>query len=323
LAFKKFAFECLRFETHITLNQIKMENLEYDVVIIGGSYAGLSAGMALGRALRKVLIVDSGRPCNIQTPHSHNFLTQDGATPAAIAQIAMDQVSAYPTVEMRMGSVLSVEGSNNDFTIHTDLGRNLVAKKVLFATGVRDVMPEIPGLAECWGISVIHCPYCHGYEVRNQKTGILTNGEAALDFSQLIDNWTKDLTIFTNGAATFSEETRQKIQNLEVTINEKSITAIGHKNGQLEQIAFSDGTTTVLSALYARLPFVQHTDIPEKLGCEISEHGLIKTDEMKRTSVAGVYAAGDNTTMMRAVSAAVAAGGMAGAMINRDIISGL
>ncbi|MCE7038865.1 NAD(P)/FAD-dependent oxidoreductase [Dyadobacter sp. CY312] len=300
-----------------------MENSDYDVVIVGGSYAGLSAGMALGRALRKVLIIDNGKPCNIQTPHSHNFLTQDGATPAAIAEIARAQVSAYPTVEMLTGSVLSVEGSNNDFVINTDLNKTFTAKKVLFATGVKDIMPDIPGLAACWGITVIHCPYCHGYEVRNQKTGILTNGEAALDFAQLINNWTKDLTIFTNGEATFSEETRNKIENLGVTINEKLISEIEHENGKLRQIAFPDGTTTVLSALYARLPFTQHTDIPEKLGCEMNEHGLIKTDEMKRTSVSGIYAAGDNTTMMRAVSGAVAAGGMAGAMINRDIIGGL
>jgi len=299
-----------------------MENLNYEVVIVGGSYAGLSAGMSLGRALRNVLIIDNGKPCNAQTPHSHNFLTQDGATPAAIAEIARRQVSAYPTVRMLAARVVAVEGANNNFTVHSDTNQTFSAKKVLFATGVRDAIPDIPGLAECWGISVIHCPYCHGYEVRNQPTGILANGDSAWEFAQLINHWTKDLTIFTNGEATFPEETRQLVQRLGVELNENTITEIRHDNGKLRQIAFSDGSTANLSALYTRFPIAQHSDIPQALGCEMTEHGFIQTDEMKRTSVAGIYAAGDNTTMMRAVSAAVAAGGMAGAIINRDMIGG-
>lgn len=300
-----------------------MKNETYEVVIVGGSNAGLSAAMALGRAIRKVLIIDSGKPCNIQTPHSHNFLTQDGVTPAAMAEISRKQVLSYPTVQLVTDQVISVEGLNNDFTVKTANNHIFSTKKVLFATGIRDLMPDIPGLAQCWGITVIHCPYCHGYEVRNQKTGILINGEAALEFARLIHHWTRDLTIFTNGAASFGDEIRQKIEDMNIMINEKVISEIEHKNGEIQHIVFSDGNTSPLAALYARLPFRQHCDIPEQLGCEMTEHGFIKINDFKQTSISGIYAAGDNTSMMRAVSAAVAAGGMAGAMINRDIITGL
>jgi thioredoxin reductase len=187
---------------------LEMEQLTADVVIMGvimgGSYAGLSAAMVLGRALRRVVIIDSGLPCNRQTPHTHSFITQDGATPAHIAAVAKGQVLAYPTVSFQTGTVVSVTGSATAFTVRTAASETIHARKVLFATGVRDQLPFISGFAECWGISVIHCPYCHGYEYRDQPTGILVNGPTALDFGKLIRNWTKKLTIFTNGGPQFS-----------------------------------------------------------------------------------------------------------------------
>ena len=136
-----------------------MKPAELDVVIVGGSYAGLSAGMALGRAIRRVLIVDSGQPCNRQTPHSHNLLTQDGATPAHLAAVARTQVLAYPTVQLRAGTVTTVTGATNAFAVGTAAGETFRARKILFAAGVRDLLPAISGFAESWGISVIHCPY--------------------------------------------------------------------------------------------------------------------------------------------------------------------
>jgi thioredoxin reductase len=156
------------------------EQSQFDVLIIGGSYAGLSAAMALARAMRKVLIVDSGKPCNRQTPQSHNLITQDGATPAQIAAIAKEQVLAYPTVQFKNDMVTTISGSNNAFIIETAVGEKVRAGRVLFAAGIRDIMPPIDGFEACWGISVIHCPYCHGYEYRNEITGVLGNGKAAL-----------------------------------------------------------------------------------------------------------------------------------------------
>ena len=129
---------------------------------IGGSYAGLSAALSLGRAMRRVLMLDSGQPCNWQTPHSHNFLTQDGSPPAALAAVARAQVLAYPTVQLRNDLATGVTGAS--FTVTTAAGPTVRAKKLLFATGICDLLPPVPGLATCWGISVIHCPYCHGYE---------------------------------------------------------------------------------------------------------------------------------------------------------------
>src|SRR4051812_6593031 len=173
------------------------ENNNVDVVIIGGSYAGLAAAMSMGRALRNVLIIDSGEPCNRQTPHSHNFLTQDGKTPKEIATLARQQVEMYNTVRFFNGLATNGAKIENGFEIQVTPGETFRAKKLIFATGIKDMMPDMEGYAECWGISVLHCPYCHGYEVRNERTGILGNGEYGFEFSKVISNWTKDLTLFT------------------------------------------------------------------------------------------------------------------------------
>jgi len=156
------------------------DNKQFDVIIVGGSYSGLAAGMALGRAVRSVLIIDDGKPCNRQSPFSHNFLTNDGKTPMEIAALANLQVRGYDTVEFFNGLATSGIKTENGFEILVASGETFATKKLIFATGIRDILPEIDGLAECWGISVLHCPYCHGYEVRNEKTGVLGNGDAGL-----------------------------------------------------------------------------------------------------------------------------------------------
>ncbi|TDE15485.1 NAD(P)/FAD-dependent oxidoreductase [Dyadobacter psychrotolerans] len=296
------------------------EEQKFDVIIIGGSYAGLAAAMSLGRAIRKVLIIDSGKPCNIQTPYSHNHLTQDGSTPAEIAAIAVKQVLAYPTVKLKQGFAVSVSGKNNKFEVFTETGEQYAAKKIIFTTGIRDLKPAIPGFSECWGISIIHCPYCHGYEYRDEPTGIFVNGEGAFEFARLIKNWTQKVTILTNGAATFEETTRQKIYEIGVEIIEKQVKTFDHKNGLLENIHFTDESAFALNVMYARVPFEQHSQIPLNLGCEFNELGYIKIDDFQKTNLPGIYAAGDNTSMMRSVSGAIAAGSKAGAMINLELI---
>ena len=140
-----------------------------DVVILGGSYAGLSAAMALGRAVRNVLIIDSRKPCNIQTPYSHNFITQDGKTPTEISTLAKLQVEKYKSIEFYNGLAVNGLKTIHGFEIITQNGDKFMAKKLIFATGVKDIMPNIKGFAACWGISVIHCPYCHGFEYINEK----------------------------------------------------------------------------------------------------------------------------------------------------------
>lgn len=292
---------------------------KYDVIIVGGSYAGLSAAMSLGRSLRKVLIIDSGLPCNRQTPHSHNFITHDGEPPKAIAEKALEQVLKYDTITVQPGIAVKAAKNDNSFALTTGDGAEFSARKLLFATGIKDLMPAIPGFAECWGITVIHCPYCHGYEVKQEKTGIMSNGDMAFEFSKLVNNLTKDLTLFTNGRSTFSTEQSEKLQAHNIAVVETEITGFDHDNGQLKQVLLKDGAAIPLKAMYAKIPFVQHCDIPEQLGCALNEHGYLSVDMLGRTTVPGIYAAGDNTAMMRAVSLAVAGGGMAGAAINKEL----
>jgi thioredoxin reductase len=299
-----------------------MENLtDYDVVVVGGSYAGLSAAMALGRAMKKVALVDSGKPCNAQTPQSHNFITHDGEAPAVIAATARNQVLAYPTIDPVQDLVTSVTGADNHFTVTTEAGKVFTSKKILFATGVKDFMPEIPGFANCWGISVIHCPYCHGYEYRGEETGILLNNPLALDFARFIRNWTPRLTLFTNGPATFDETVKDLLAKINVPVNEKYIGRIDHENGHIQQLVFEDNSSIQLNAMYARPAFEQHCPIPQQLGCGLNEQGYLIVDGSQKTTVPGIYAAGDNTTMVRAVSTAVAAGGLAGARMSHELIN--
>jgi thioredoxin reductase len=297
-----------------------MTNTHFDVIIIGGSYSGLSAGMALGRALRSVLIIDSGSPCNKQTPHSHNFITHDGETPKAITDKAREQVAKYETITFYSGFALLGKKTTSGFEITTESGNSFTAKKLIFATGVKDIMPEIEGADACWGISMIHCPYCHGYEVRNEKTGILANGELGFEFSKLIRNWTKDLTLFTNGKSTLTTEQTSTLKEHGIDLIETGIDAFEHTNGFMEQVRLKDGSSLKLKAMYAKLPFIQHSDIPEMLGCTLTELGLIQIDSFQKTTIPGVYACGDNVTQMRSVSNAVAMGTLVGAVLNKELV---
>lgn len=294
----------------------------FDVIIVGGSYSGLAAGMALGRALKKVLIIDEGKPCNRQTPHSHNFITHDGKTPAAIAAIAREQVMQYETVVFFNDLATTGEAIKNGFEIGVSSGEVFEAKKIIFATGIRDILTGIEGLAACWGISVLHCPYCHGYEVRHEKTGILGNGDMGFDFTRLISNWTNDLTVFTNGPSAFTTAQRELFEKHHIEIVETAIEKLEHINGQVQSIIFEDGSKFSIKALYAPVPFEQHCTIPALLGCQLTEEGYIKIDPFMETTVAGVYACGDNATTMRTVANAVAMGTTAGMIASKKMILG-
>lgn len=272
--------------------------------------------MALGRALRNVLIIDSGLPCNRQTPHSHNFITQDGAKPSEIAEAAKAQVLKYNSVKFLNNLAIDGKKTENGFEVTTQSGLAFTAQKLVFATGVKDIMPDIKGFSDCWGISVIHCPYCHGYEVKDEKTGILANGDFALHYAQLIRNWTKDLTIFTNGTSTLTREQTDKISKHNIPIIEKEIAYLKHENGHVQQIVFKDHSTFDLKAIYSRPDFEQHCKIPEMLGCELTEQGLLKVDMFQKTTVTNVFACGDNASPMRSVANAVATGSLVGAMTN-------
>lgn len=291
----------------------------FDVIIIGGSYAGLSAGMALGRSLRKVLIIDSGLPCNRSTPQSHNFLTHDGERPALISGKAKEEVLAYDTVTFLSGRAVSGNQTSNGFEIITQGGGVFSGRKLIFATGISDILPEIKGFEDCWGISVIHCPYCHGYEFRGEKTGIMANGDRAFHLLSLIRNLTPDPVILTSGPAAFHPEQWAVLKKHRIQIIEENVTEMAHESGQLREVIFKNGERTGLKAVYAALPFTQHCNIPALLGCEVTEQGYIRVDALQKTSVSGIYACGDNSGMMRSVANAVATGNMTGALVNKEL----
>ncbi|SHG44461.1 NAD(P)/FAD-dependent oxidoreductase [Flagellimonas flava] len=297
-----------------------MKNNQFDVIIVGGSYSGLSAAMALGRALKKVLVIDSGKPCNRQTPHSHNFLTQDGVPPHQIAQLGRSQVEQYNTVEFFDGLATEGRKTANGFEIGTSDGKRFMAKKLVFATGVKDLMPPIEGFSDCWGISILHCPYCHGYEVRGAKTGVLAHGEEAFEFARFLTNWTQDLTLYSNGKSDLSSEQIQLLNNLNIDFVEREVQKVEHEKGYISQLHFKDGSTAPLTAMYAHIPFEQHCDIPMSLGVELDEQGYLAIDGMQKTSVEGIYACGDNTTRMRTVASAVYQGTFTGMIVSKEMI---
>jgi len=299
--------------------KIKTGN-SYDVIIVGASYSGLAAAMALGRAMRNVLIIDDGKPCNRQTPFSHNFLTNDGRSPAGIAALAIAEVSRYKTVYFFTSLAVAGVKTNNGFEIQVSSGETFSAKKLIFATGIKDMLPPIDGFAACWGISVLHCPYCHGYEAVNQKTGILSNGDAGFDIARLISNWTNDLTLFTNGQTTLTGEQITKLESRHIKIADTPIVRLEQLNGQLQHIVFKDSTTAPLQVLYAPTPFEQHSTIPQSLGCALTDDGYIAVDTFQETSAAGIYASGDNASRIRTVANAVATGTTAGIAASKKII---
>ena len=297
-----------------------MEKKHFEVIIVGGSYSGLSAAMSLGRSLRKVLVIDSGLPCNRQTPHSHNFITQDGEKPAVISAKAKLQVDIYKTVQFYNGLAVKALQIDKGFEIETESGDVFTARKVLFATGVKDLFPKIDGFADCWGISVLHCPYCHGYEVKNEKTAIIANGEMGFEYAKLISNWTKDLRLWTNGKSELTLEQTQILKNHGVLILENEIDSLEHNEGYVSNIIFKNEEKISVKAIYAKVPFEQHCSLPEELGCEINEQGYLKVDFMQKTTVPGIFGSGDATTQMRSVALAVSSGSFAGAVINKELI---
>ncbi|SDF45035.1 NAD(P)/FAD-dependent oxidoreductase [Cellulophaga baltica] len=302
-----------------TQHNSKMDNKKFEVIIIGGSYAGLSTALSLGRSLRETLIIDAGKPCNRQTPHSHNFLTQDGSSPREIAKIAKSQLAIYDSIKLYNGLAVSGKKIKNGFEITTSNGDVFTAKKLVFASGIKDIMPDIPGFSQCWGISVVHCPYCHGYEIRNKKTSIIANGERAFHLASLVKNLTKEITIITSGTKEFKENQLDTLKQYNIKIVEKEITRLEHKNGQLETIVFKDGSKENYECAYASIPFEQNSSIPKQLGCAFTEHGHIEVNSMQKTTEEGVFACGDNSTLMRSVAIAVSGGNISGAVVNNEL----
>ncbi|WP_431293953.1 NAD(P)/FAD-dependent oxidoreductase [Pedobacter sp. P26] len=295
--------------------------MDFDVIIIGGSYAGLSAALTLGRSTRNVLVIDAGEPCNRQTPHSHNFLTHDGDRPAEISKVAKAEVLKYPTVKFLSAKADSAKPIEGGFRVGIEYGQHFTSRKILLATGLKDTLPGIKGLAACWAISAIHCPYCHGYEVKNEKVGLLMNGDHAFEMAKNIYLWNKDLSILTNGKSELNVEQAEKLKSKSIAILEEEIVELEQQNGQLENIVFKNGEKIAFKAIYVKPEIEQHVNFSEQLGFELTDLKTIKVNEQQQTTAMGVYAAGDCATLFRSLPIVTAAGTMAAVMINKELIS--
>ena len=292
----------------------------YDVIIIGGSFAGLSAAMSLGRSRRTVLVIDSGNPCNKYAPEAHNFITNEGRPPFDILADAKAQVLNYPTVSLLEGLAEDVIPKGNFFEVETNDSQKFTSRKVLFATGVTDLIPNIPGFAECWGKSILHCPYCHGFESVNKKIAVLGNGDMGFELAKVIRQWTDSLTLYTNGTSTLSPDEVFMLNKHNIKVIENEIDAIEEEGGAIKALVFKDTDPDYPEAIFTQLPFKQQCNIPEKLGLEMTEKGFIFVSKCMETSVSGIFAAGDSLSLFRSIAHAVASGNKVGALINKCMI---
>ncbi len=294
-----------------------------DVVIIGGSSAGLSAALVLGRALRRVVVLDDAKPCNRFSHASHGFLTQDGTAPADLVAAARAQVERYDSVTFVRATATAVETVADGFRVSASDGQVISARKLLLATGLRDELPPIEGIEALWGRSVIHCPYCDGYEVHSQPIVIYADHEHSFHQALMVSQWTGDLTVCTAEGLSVPDDWRAKLDRRGVRIVESAVVGFNAPEGQLQGVMLADGREIACRAVFVR-PVVHHrTPFAHDLGCKLGGHGLVEVDVLGRTSVPGVYAAGDLSNPLRSVAQAVAQGGAAAAGINFDLIMAL
>lgn len=299
--------------------------MHFDAIIIGGSFAGLSAAIYLARARRSVLIIDAGKPRNRFAAQSHGFFAQDGSSPQAMIQSARAQVGAYPTVTFVDGVAADAWKEDGRFTVALEDGAVHSGATLLLAFGVSDVLPDIPGLAERWGQSVIHCPYCHGYEFSERNLGVLQLSDMSQHQALLISEW-GPTTFFLNGHAAPDDSVREQFRQRAVAIEDRPIAALVGPGADLSQVRLTDGTTLPLDALYIGPQQYLTSAIAEQLGCTLNEGPFgpsIAVDDMKMTSVPGVYAAGDITRGGgHTVTFASADGVMAGLAMHRSLAFG-
>jgi thioredoxin reductase len=292
----------------------------YDVVIVGGGPGGLSAALALGRARKRVLLCDSGPRRNAAAVHIHNFVTRDGTPPDEFRGIGREQLKRYTSLEARDARVESVTGARGAFRVQ--LSSELVeARRVLLCTGMVDEILPIPGFRELWGRAVFQCPYCHGWEVQDQRWGYLARAEDlahVLPFGLMIRGWTKDVSVFTNGLA-LPQDTLARFDAAGISVHEAPVARLVARGEQLKAIELAAGATVPCDVLFAQPPQRQ-VELVRALGVALDEHGFVSIDPMRReTSVPGVYAAGDLTTRMQGAMFAAAAGTQAAAMINAEL----
>jgi thioredoxin reductase len=284
---------------------------EFDVVVVGGGAAGLNAALVLARARRRVVVVDAGDPRNAPAAHMHGFLSRDGMAPAQLLEVGRAEVAAYGG-ELVADRVVRIDAG---FTVHLAGGRTLGARRVLVATGLRDELPDIPGLWERWARDVLHCPFCHGYEVRDQPIGVL----GTLHLGLLLPQWSADVVFFPHRTELSADE-REQLVARGVQIADGEVTGLVVDGDALRGVELADGRVVPRAALFVGPRFVPRDELLAGLGCATGEDGRVRTDPTGRTSVPGVWAAGNVVDPRAQVVTAAGMGSAAAIALNADML---
>jgi thioredoxin reductase len=292
----------------------------FDVVVIGGGAAGLSAALVLSRARRKVLVVNAGQPRNAPAAHMHGYLSRDGMPPADLLATGRDEVAGYGG-QIITGTVTDlVPDGRTGFWVHLDDGQRISTRRLLVTTGLRDELPDIPGLSERWARDVLHCPYCHGHEVRGQQLGVIGGTPGSVRYAQIVRQWTHDLVYFTpHGILTAVERTEllaRAIGVVEGAIDQLVIDEADHLRG----VQMDDGCVIPRDALFVPPRFVPNNGLLLGLGCDLDPNGWVEVDASGRTSVDGVWAAGNVVDPRAQVITAAGAGSAAAIALNADLV---
>jgi thioredoxin reductase len=292
----------------------------YDVIIVGASNAGLSAALLLGRARRRVLVLDGGPPRNASSFHSHSFFTRDGAAPQDVLRIGREQLRPYD-VEICAIEAQQAHRTDAGVVLTAAGGAAVSAPTLVLATGVADELPPVRGLADWWGRGVYHCPYCHGWENRYNQVAVYGCGEAGYHQAVLLQQWSPRLTLCTNGPAGLTPPQREHLAQLGVTVVETSVAALDGTPKCLVALEFVDGSRLALDALFVRPVQRQRSDLATQLGCALTPDGVyVHANEAGLTSVPGVYAVGDMTGPFQQALLAAASGTRAAAALNNELI---
>lgn len=304
----------------------------YDVVVIGAGWAGMNAALVLGRARRNVLVLDGGPPRNSPAESVHGFTTRDGAAIAPLMVTARQELGRYDTVHVAEAEATVVSGERDAFTVSTRGGADVQARRVLLATGITDVLPDVPGVDELWGTSVLHCPYCHGWEVRDEPIAVLGAGDETAYFAADLTRWSADNVLCRHGENQWSDDALGLAAQGQVRVEESPVAAVSAADGEDGtngvELRFADGRTLWRRAVFVGSGYRQTSDLSEKLGCEILDDGTVAVDDIGQTTVPGVYAAGDMARRrglpgpVGQVVVAAAAGATAGIAMDAEVALG-
>lgn len=296
--------------------------MTHDAIVVGGSFAGLSAAMPFARARRNVLVIDAGVRRNRFAAAAHGFLGQDGRPPDEIIQIARAELARYPTVAFVEGFAAHAAATGDGFTVTLADDSIHSAARLVLATGVVDELPDLPGLRAQWGSGVLHCPYCHGYEVAGGRLGVLAFHPMAAHQAELVSDW-GDVTFFANGIAELDDATCASFAARKVTVVKEPVAEILGERGSLDGVRLRDGRIVELDAVFTGVPNRQASELPAQLGCAFDPTPfgqIIRVDGMMQTTVPGVFAAGDAARAMSNIQGSVADGFMAGVAAHRSLV---